>query len=104
MNEDLVYYAKKNNLTETLKENPEYTKVFFKMIEKDGKKILSLSEGTGDELYFVSNRSYDDLYYYLRKKEVNEIKKRHTENKIENKEEQVKKTKQQDLFSFFKKG
>lgn len=95
-----MHFKSEGKLEDIIKEHPEYTKVYFKTVNADGKIYLSLSKGSGDELYFVSNKEYEDPKLYLRKQAVEAPKKnRHEVSPVE----MAKKTKQPNLFNFFKK-
>jgi len=96
-----VYFNNIHNLEDVLKEHPEYTRVYFKTSTNNGRLVIGLDKHSGDELYLVSNKDYNDLDMYLRSVEYEVPKKKEAER--EPKVDLVKKTKQQDLFSFFKK-
>ncbi|ELA42364.1 uncharacterized protein VICG_00462 [Vittaforma corneae ATCC 50505] len=107
MEDEDTYFYNRDNLQDILKEHPEYIKVYFKATSNGDKTTLSLSKNSGDQLYLVSNRDYDDLKKYLRKRTIEEHpakKKNDTFLIAENKPEIAKKPKQQNLFSFIKKS
>ncbi len=104
MDDELTYFYNRDNLQDILEKHPEYTKVYFKITNANGKMLLSLCRDTGDELYLVSNKRYDDLNLYLRKRmEIQPVKKKVEEVKTQTMDN-IKKPKQQTLFGFIKKN
>lgn len=105
MNKDETYFYNRNNLEKIYKEHPEYTKIYFKIQNQNGKLLLGIQKDSGDELYILSNKNHENLKQYLSKKALENypIKKKTDQVAVNGKIESVKKPKQQTLFGFIQK-
>ncbi|KAF9764384.1 hypothetical protein NGRA_0608 [Nosema granulosis] len=102
MSEETYFSSKTEKIEEIIKDkNKQFTRIYMNVRDEQGKDVLYLSRDKGQDLYIVSLKDHKNIEEYFTAKapsRANAIEKK--EFKAEN---NVKRTKQGSLLSFFKK-